>query len=165
MPGRGLAPSFSGAESIRSVLAPQSQLCARSCYQQLSGDEMSEESIPADLRDFIVRYIDSVAQLEALLLLYWEKSTNWTANKLSKRLYISDAEALVLLSRLTADGLAVAADGQFSFRPKLPEHEEMLEQLASAYSTRLIPVTNLIHSKPPRIREFSDAFRIRKDRT
>jgi hypothetical protein len=102
---------------------------------------MSEESIPADLRDFILRYIDSVAQLEALLLLYWEKSTNWTAN------------------------MIVEAEGEFSFRPKAPEHEQIVEQLANAYSARLIPITNLIHSKPARIREFSDAFKLRRDRT
>jgi predicted ArsR family transcriptional regulator len=126
---------------------------------------MTDEPIPAELRDFILRHIDSVAQLEALLLLFWEKSTDWSAAKLSKRLYISEGEALAVLGRLTADGFAAEADGRYRFNPEIAEREHMLEQLANAYSTRLIPITNLIHSKPARIREFSDAFKLRKDRT
>jgi len=40
----------------------------------------------------------------------------------------------------------------------------MLERTAEAYAKHLVPVTNLIHSKPkPRIQEFADAFRFRKD--
>jgi hypothetical protein len=40
----------------------------------------------------------------------------------------------------------------------------MVDRLADAYARHLIPVTNLIHGKPRRLREFSDAFKIRKDR-
>jgi len=126
---------------------------------------MAEESIPADLRDFILRYIDSVAQLEALLLLQLEKEAAWTAAKLSKRLYISETEAFVILTRLTSDGFASEDEGRFSFGPKTEEKKQLLGQLATAYGTRLIPITNLIHSKSPRIREFSDAFKFRKDRS
>jgi hypothetical protein len=126
---------------------------------------MADEQIPAELREFIVRYIDSVAQLEALLLLYWEPENNWTPTKLSKRLYISDAESLVILSRLAAEGLAVESEGQYSLGPRQPEQEQIIASLANLYSTRLIPITNLIHLKPARIREFSDAFKLRKKRT
>ena len=126
---------------------------------------MTDEPIPPELQDFILRYIDSVAQLEALLLLYWEKSTSWTAARLSKRLYIREGEAEGILARLVADGFALGVEGRYSFSSKSSEQERLLDQLANAYSTRLIPLTNLIHSKPARIREFSDAFKIRKDRT
>jgi hypothetical protein len=40
----------------------------------------------------------------------------------------------------------------------------MIARLADVYARHLIPVTNLIHSKPRRIREFADAFKLRKDR-
>ena len=126
---------------------------------------MTDEPISPELQDFILRFVDSVAQLEALLLLYWEKSTTWSAAKLSKRLYIKTGEAESILLRLLADGFAARVEAGYSFSSKTSEHERMLEQLGDAYSTRLIPLTNLIHSKPARIREFSDAFKIRKDRT
>jgi len=126
---------------------------------------MAEDSIPADLRDFILRNIDSVAQLETMLLLHLERDAAWTAAKLSKRLYIGEPEALVVLTRVANDGFASQVEGRFSFDPQSAEKEQMLERLATAYGTRLIPITNLIHSKSPRIREFSDAFKFRKDRT
>ena len=40
---------------------------------------MADDPIPADLRDFILRYIDSVAHLEALLLLRANPETAWQA--------------------------------------------------------------------------------------
>jgi hypothetical protein len=126
---------------------------------------MADDSIPPEVRDFILKHIDSVAQLEALLLLYWEKSTDWTAAKLAKRLYIGEPAALSLLARLSADGLATESENRYVFNSKNPDLDKLLDEVANAYSTRLIPITNLIHAKPARIREFSDAFRFRKDRT
>jgi hypothetical protein len=38
---------------------------------------MAREPIPDDLREFILGYIDSIAQLEALLLLRRNPSTSW----------------------------------------------------------------------------------------
>jgi hypothetical protein len=46
----------------------------------------------------------------------------------------------------------------------MPEEARMVDRLADAYAKHLIPVTNMIHAKPRRIREFADAFRFRKDR-
>jgi hypothetical protein len=40
----------------------------------------------------------------------------------------------------------------------------MVERLAGSYANHLIQVTNLIHGKPRRLREFADAFKLRKDR-
>jgi hypothetical protein len=40
----------------------------------------------------------------------------------------------------------------------------MVDRLAELYSKYLIPVTHLIHSKPQtRVREFADAFKLRKE--
>ncbi len=44
------------------------------------------------------------------------------------------------------------------------EARQKVDRLASVYSRHLIPVTNMIHAKPRRIREFADAFKFRKDR-
>jgi hypothetical protein len=46
---------------------------------------MNDESIPADLRDFILRYIDSVAHLEALLLLRANAETSWDTATIARR--------------------------------------------------------------------------------
>lgn len=39
----------------------------------------------------------------------------------------------------------------------------MVDELVGLYGRLLIPITNLVHAKPRRIRQFADAFRFRKD--
>jgi len=125
---------------------------------------MADDPIPGDLQDFIVRYIDSIAQLEALLLLRAHPSESWDAKRTAARLYAGAAEVSELLTRLCADGFLALHEGAYRYACRSPEQQAMVDRLAEAYSRRLIPVTNLIHAKPRRIREFSDAFKFRKDR-
>jgi len=121
--------------------------------------------IPEDLHDFILRHIDSIAQLEALLLLRRNPTDAWTAEVGAKRLYIGEAEAKNALDQLCESGLLSCADDRYRFDPQSDEQRQMVERLADSYSQHLIPVTNLIHGKPRRLREFSDAFKIRKERS
>lgn len=120
--------------------------------------------IPEDLRDFVLRHIDSIAQLEALLLLRRNPTEAWTADVAAKRLYTTEAEATNVLDQLCADGLLICADDGYRFGPQSDEQRQMIDLLAESYRSHLIPVTNLIHGKPRRLREFSDAFKIRKER-
>ena len=70
---------------------------------------LADDLIPEDLRDFILRHIDSIAQLEALLLLRRNPEETWTAEASAKRLYISETDATHVLDRLCADGSSGAA--------------------------------------------------------
>jgi len=65
---------------------------------------MVDDIIPEDVKQFILERIDSIAQLEALLLLRDSPQVDWTANAVAKRLYIGEQEARVILQRLCADG-------------------------------------------------------------
>lgn len=127
---------------------------------------MGEALIPDDVRDFLFRYIDSIAQLEALLLLRVDPGCAWSAETLAKRLYITTQEAAVVLERLTADSfLAAAPDalGDYQYRPASGELTTMIDRVATLYAKYLIPVTHLIHGKPrTRVQEFADAFKLRK---
>jgi|SRR5690242_13814282 hypothetical protein len=126
---------------------------------------MAAEPIPADLREFILGYIDSIAQLEALLLLRHDPYKTWDADSVAGRLYISAREASELLKRLADDGFLIVSEACYRFSVQSAEQRQMVDRLADAYSHHLIAVTNMIHSKPRRIREFSDAFRFRRDRS
>jgi hypothetical protein len=44
---------------------------------------MAREPIPDDVREFILGHIDSIAQLEALLLLRRNPSTTWNAHSVA----------------------------------------------------------------------------------
>jgi len=122
------------------------------------------EVVPAELRAFVLRYIDSVGALEAVLIMRGAPTIGWTPDTLAPRLYTTPAEASSLLARLAEDGFLVEDRGGYWFRCATPEMERSLDALAAFYPKHLIAVTNLIHSKPRRIREFADAFKLKKER-
>lgn len=115
-----------------------------------------------DIADFINRFIESVAQLEALLLLRSDPSVSWDVSALSRRLYIQDNEAAEVLKALVASGLVQDNGGSYRYAAR-PELAIMVDRLAEAYSRELIKITNLIHTRNRRIRQFADAFKFRKD--
>jgi hypothetical protein len=125
---------------------------------------MPDDPIPAELRDFILKFIDSVAHLEALLLLRANPQTAWEAPAVAARLYTSTDQAGEVLAQLCSERLLVCENNRYRYEGQAPEHLAMIDRLAESYAKHLIPITNLIHSKPRRIREFADAFKFRKDR-
>ena len=125
---------------------------------------MTDESIPDDVRDFIIRHIDSVTQLEALLLVRANPGETWTVSTTAQRLYAREQEVAEVLALLYHDGLLSLTEEVYRYDAATPEQRDLVDRLARLYSRQLIPVTNLIHAKPRRIRQFADAFRLRKDR-
>ncbi len=127
---------------------------------------MDEALIPDDVRDFLLRHIDSIAQMEALLLLRADPACAWSAETLAKRLYITTQEAAVVLERLATDRFLVAAPealGDYRYHPASSELATMIDRVVALYAQYLIPVTHLIHTKPgTRVQEFADAFNLRK---
>jgi DNA-binding MarR family transcriptional regulator len=95
---------------------------------------LADDLIPEDLRDFILRHIDSIAQLEALLLLRRNPKETWTAEASAKRLYISEADATHVLDRLCADGLLGCNENFCRFTGQSDEQRQMVDRLADTYS-------------------------------
>jgi hypothetical protein len=127
---------------------------------------MTEDPIPNDIRQFILRSIDSIAQLEALLLLRASPQQSWGIHAIARRLYITEQETSLLLSGLCQQELVTPGgeSGQYTYKPASADLTRMVDRLAEIYAKHLVPVTNLIHAKPrTRMQEFADAFRLRKD--
>jgi hypothetical protein len=124
---------------------------------------MADEPVPDAVRDYILNHVDSIAQLEALMLLRAQPGESWDVVKMARRLYISEPEVSDALGRLVNDGVVRFEEGTFSYSPA-PEMHDLIERVAATYRRHLIPVTNLIHSKPSRIHQFADAFKFRRDR-
>ncbi|HEV8723669.1 MAG TPA: hypothetical protein VGW77_23875 [Candidatus Binatia bacterium] len=128
---------------------------------------MTREFIPDDIAEFIIEKIDSVAQLEALLLLRSSAEEKWSVRALSERLYINEKETADVLTHLQMHGFAIDKTGQpplYQYQPASVELQQKVDRVAEIYSKHLLPVTNLIHSKPKtRVQEFADAFKFRKD--
>jgi hypothetical protein len=129
---------------------------------------MSANFIPDDVAQFILDTIDSVAQMEALLLLRSDPREEWNLQNLAKRLYITENETAEVLTRLCSEGLVVSITSEplrYRYEPSSAEIRRMADRLAEVYSKHLVPVTHLIHSKPKtRVQQFADAFRLRKDK-
>ena len=72
------------------------------------------------------------------------------------------------MARLHADGFVASAgeeDPVYRYQPHTAHLQQMIDSLAEFYGKHLVPITNLIHSKPKnRVQEFADAFRLRKDK-
>jgi len=123
---------------------------------------MAEEVVPEPVRDFVLRNIDNVAQLEALLLLRRESEGEWDAPTLAQRLYISLQDACEVLSALKERHLVAVSEGLYRYECSVGVRE-IVDNLALLYSRQLVQVTNLVHSKPSAIQAFADAFKLRKD--
>ncbi|MBI4493826.1 MAG: hypothetical protein HY690_13625 [Chloroflexi bacterium] len=128
---------------------------------------MTDQGIPEDVKQLIIEKIDSVAELEAILLLRGNREEEWTAERVGARLYISPALAATVLRNLHGRGffeLRTSGEQLYRYAPRPSGLELAVDKLAEVYRHRLVGVTNLIHSKPGlSLRKFTDAFRLRKD--
>lgn len=149
-----------GFAAIWITCEPEHRALARKILGRADG-AMADTLIPADVQDFIVRYIHSIAQLEALLLLRGSPHENWNASAIARRLYLNEKETAELLAHLCQATLLNVSDGIYIYAPS-PDHKRIIDLVASIYSRHLIPITNMIHGKAHRIRQFSDAFKFKK---
>ena len=126
---------------------------------------MYDDVIPPNIQRFILEKIESVGELEALLILWSDRDKRWNARSLSRQLYINENKTEQILGALVLKGLVSVEEKsipEYSYGPGTPELDDYVEALAKIYSRHIVPVTNLIHSKP-RIQGFADAFRFRKE--
>ena len=123
------------------------------------------DKIPNYIKDFVTEHIASVADLEGLLLLRKKPEIYWDSHLLAERLYIERQEADRVLKRLYSAGfLERDTQEQYCYKTQSETLSANVDVVAEIYTRSLVPLTNLIHSKPKsRIQEFADAFRLRKD--
>ncbi|WP_235216839.1 hypothetical protein [Archangium violaceum] len=119
------------------------------------------------MRRLIAEHIDSVEQLEILLLLQQHPERSWTAESVARELRISPLSAGDRLKDMARSAILSRVQGsevEFRYAPESPGMAEAVAGLATAYSERRVTVINLIFSKPvDKIRTFADAFRLRRD--
>jgi hypothetical protein len=125
---------------------------------------VADDVIPAEVRRFLSAYVDSIAQLEALLLLYGSPDREWGADEVAKRLYVKPAEGQAVLAALAARGLLATRTEQsvlYRYAPSSDELRAAVDCVAETYRERLVPVTHFIHAKQrTNVQRFADAFRL-----
>lgn len=125
---------------------------------------MTKIPVPDEVRRFILTSVPSVPYLEALLLLRSQPHVLWDAQALARRLYVPEIQGLELLQALAASGIAERDEqGRFFFSPTSDDMRVLLDRLADTYTSDLVGVTDLIHSRlDKRAMQFADAFRFKK---
>jgi len=123
------------------------------------------DPIPDVVRRLILERIDSVPELEAILLLREYPGRDWTAAEASQRLYVSQTVGAHILATLAQRGFLVSREQRYRYEPGSPDLAQTIDALAETYAHHLVAVTQLIHAKPSAsVREFAEAFRLRKDK-
>lgn len=126
------------------------------------------ENFPNELRQFVEQHIESVQQLEALLLLRTEPSRQWNAAEVAKSLYVPEEVAKFLLTGFIRRGFAVSIDSDqqsvVAYHPRDQVTDDLIGQLQQMYHDRRVAVISLIYSKPlNRVQTFADAFRFNRE--
>jgi len=127
----------------------------------------SDNEIPARVLRFLRENIDTVPQLETLLMMCKERDRSWLIADVAFRNYIAEQRATDTLNALQRRGLvsSVESPPRFRFDPATDEVRTVVADLARCYKKNLSRITELIHAKPSAsIKEFARAFDLKKDR-
>lgn len=126
-------------------------------------DDLSEK-----LKSFVSTYIDSVEQLQVLILLLEDSGKAWTVNEIAQRLRSVDSSIAKRLDDLYARKVMQrkASDpSEYTFELILPEFRDVIYELSTVFKTRPYKVVDLIYGRPKEaIRAFADAFNFKKEK-
>lgn len=116
---------------------------------------------------FILDEIDSVPQLEALLLIWNNRPREWSPEDMAKALYDKADVTQGILRSLAQRRLILELPGEeprYTAIAHSPEKEAMLTALDKIYRREIVRISTMIHSKASRaVRDFARAFRFTKD--
>jgi hypothetical protein len=121
-------------------------------------------SLPDDVSRFLHQHIDSVEQLEMLLLARMSPGRSWSATDMARELYSQPAAIAQRFATLLGHGLLrETSPGFVQYAPRSVELDAMVGRLTEAYRERRVAIISLIAAKPmDNVKAFSDAFRIRR---
>ena len=121
-----------------------------------------------EAEEFIERAVDTIHQVEILMLLRRSPDRFWRVDAIAAELMMTDTTVASSLSGLRANGVLVAEDanpGGYRYGPRSLALHAGVESLAAAYEADPLPVLKAVLNKPPRaLRSFSDAFLFRRRR-
>jgi predicted transcriptional regulator len=128
---------------------------------------MTPPDIPPHVLTFVAEHIDTVPQLEALLLLREDEQRSWTVEELAARIYVPADAAREILRALEQRRFIVGEEKppRYRYSPDRSELREQVSLVAVEYQRHLVPIATVIHSKASAsVRAFARAFDLKKDR-
>ena len=138
---------------------------------------MPDRTISESLRLFILAHINSIEELEVLILLRATEEREWSAAQISRELGASEPWIQERLADLASRDFLIVQEADsgplYRYAPSTQESRAQIEDLAVTYKQRRLSVINLVYSKPESgkpesvkpasdVVSFSNAFRITK---
>jgi DNA-binding IclR family transcriptional regulator len=123
--------------------------------------------IPPTARQFLKDHIRSLEQLEALQVIMQSPGRWWDASSVAQAIGTDPETARRALDRFASRNLLairVTEDVRYQFQPGTPALAHAAAQFAEAVRLNRLAILKLVtrHAHPG-IRDFADAFRIRRD--
>lgn len=113
---------------------------------------MRRSGIPESVRRFLLTRVESIGQVEVLLLLRSAPEHEWSIDEISRELGSSASSVRDRLALLASQGIVTSRDVDGStlhhYAPASEETRSMLDALAAAYKEYRVAVTNLIYAGP-----------------
>lgn len=127
---------------------------------------MPDSTIPADVRDFIARYLPSVEHLEIFVILQRQPTRSWSPPEMAEELRITVGTAADALEQLASQNfldIRISNDILYRFNPATPALTREANRCAEYYVSERITVINLVTAGGlGAIRSFAEAFRLKK---
>lgn len=119
--------------------------------------------------EFVLEKIDTVPEIEALLLIWNKRPKVWSVSEMASALYISPEGTQAVLRDLVKKGLLALQSpepGAYLYRSPSVEWEDFMVLLDRTYRHELIRISKLIHAKAPSaVEQFARAFRFAKEKS
>src|ERR1051326_7612223 len=100
---------------------------------------------PDEVDRFIQEQIDSVPHLEALLLLWRDRSASWAIDSVAKRLWTKSDIAANILDDLAREHLISRSELHEYRYASDPEKDRLVAAVEDAYKRDTIRIANMIH--------------------
>ena len=120
------------------------------CWFRACRPAVSLNHISPGIRRFVAEHINSVRQLELLLLLHREPAHAWSAEELARDMRLPTGWTSAQLERCRSHGLLVhdgGSDPRFRYRADNAS-AALIDEVAEAFRSRRTSMTALIFSPP-----------------
>jgi hypothetical protein len=135
----------------------------------VSRKTIDEGAFPRDVRQLVGECIPNVDALELLMVLLEQPAHGATVSELLARIRssaLTEERVRRHLEAFAACGVVLEHEGRYRCASEPRRVRECLEALVQMYHQRPVTLIRAIYTRSDeRIRAFSDAFNLRKDRT
>jgi hypothetical protein len=128
---------------------------------------VNDSGFSSELEKFIAEDIQSLEQVEILLLLSGSPDRWWSGRAVYEVVKSNPGSVDARLEELAERGIVQRqkqVETEYRFSPPDEKIWKVVNELRDAYKERPVKVVQAIYSKPPdAVQEFARAFRVRKD--